>query len=333
MQRNALIREIAYYHPDNVVHNDYYIEHFKQQNKSIQGLLKATGRENRYFTTDINETIIDMGLKAAEKVLKKAYVKATELDMIVFATGTPEYISPTNALILHEKLGAKQKCGVYDINTSCAGMLMALEQVSRCMQSRIDTKYTLIVSSDQLNRFSDTSSPITYANFGDAACAILLESVSNTDRGLIDSDFYTNSGSCERILFPAKGLSTAMRDTDAALEDRLIQWDKFDLSGAFNSAHISIKDLMFRNNLKKSDVKKYFISQFSLGNIKGICQDLEEDMDKFIFIGDEFGYTGSSSPLIAYARAVENKELEVGDNIIFWTVGAGLTCISMLYKQ
>ena len=101
MQRNALIREIAYYHPDNIVDNDYYIDHFKQQNKSINGLLHATGRRSRYIATDMNETIVEMGFKAAEKVLKKAYVKPVELDMIVFATGTPEYISPTNALILH----------------------------------------------------------------------------------------------------------------------------------------------------------------------------------------------------------------------------------------
>ena len=55
MQRNALIREIAYYHPDNIVDNDYYIDHFKQQNKSINGLLHATGRRSRYIATDMNE--------------------------------------------------------------------------------------------------------------------------------------------------------------------------------------------------------------------------------------------------------------------------------------
>lgn len=333
MQRNALIREIAYYHPDNIVDNDYYIDHFKQQNKSINGLLHATGRRSRYIATDMNETIVEMGFKAAEKVLKKAYVKPVELDMIVFATGTPEYISPTNALILHERLGAKQKCGVYDLNSSCAGMLVALEQISRCMQSRLDTKYTLLVSADQLNRYSDTNSPITYANFGDAACAVLLESVSNTDRGLVDSDFYTNSAACERILFPAKGMCNVIKNMHISEVERLIQWDDFDLSGAFNSAHISIRDLMFRNNLKKTDIKRYFVSQFSLGNIKNICKDLDEDMDKFVFIGDEYGYTGSTSPLLAYARAVEKHELEVGDNVIFWTVGAGLTCVSMLYRQ
>ena len=333
MQRNALIREIAYYHPDNIVDNDYYIDHFKQQNKSINGLLHATGRRSRYIATDMNETIVEMGFKAAEKVLKKAYVKPVELDMIVFATGTPEYISPTNALILHERLGAKQKCGVYDLNSSCAGMLVALEQISRCMQSRLDTKYTLLVSADQLNRYSDTNSPITYANFGDAACAVLLESVSNTDRGLVDSDFYTNSATCERILFPAKGMCNVIKNMHISEVERLIQWDDFDLSGAFNSAHISIRDLMFRNNLKKTDIKRYFVSQFSLGNIKNICKDLDEDMDKFVFIGDEYGYTGSTSPLLAYARAVEKHELEVGDNVIFWTVGAGLTCVSMLYRQ
>lgn len=332
MKRNAIIKEIAYYHPDNVVDNEYYINHFKKQNQSIEGLLKATGRKTRYIAEDLNETIITMGVEAAKKVLEKAHVKATDLSMIVFASGTPEYISPTNALIVHALLGAKQKCGVYDINTNCAGMLVALEQISRSMQGNPDAKYVLLVGADQLNRFSRYGEAITYSNFGDSACAVLLENISSTDRGLIDSDFYTNSSTYDKILFPAKGLSNVIRDRSLSTQDKLLQWSDFDFGGAFNSAHISIKDLMFRNNLKKEDVKRYFISQFSWGNIEGICNDLQEDISKFTFIGDEFGYTGTTSPMLAYARAVENGELEVGDNVIFWTLGAGLTCVSLLYK-
>ena len=115
-------------------------------------------------------------------------------------------------------------------------------------------------------------------------------------------------------------------------ENKLVKWTPFDLSGAFQSAKNSIEELLFRNNLKKKDIKKYFLSQFALNNLKNVCDDLGEEMTKFKFIGDEFGYTGTTSPLIAYARALENDELEIGDYVIFWTVGAGTTCVCVLYQ-
>lgn len=74
------------------------------------------------------------------------------------------------------------------------------------------------------------------------------------------------------------------------------------------------------------------MSQFALKNIVNVAEELGESIDKFIFVGDEFGYTGTTSPMLAYARALENNELEIGDYVIFWTVGAGTTCVCVLYQ-
>ena len=90
--------------------------------------------------------------------------------------------------------------------------------------------------------------------------------------------------------------------------------------------------ITFSKQFEEERYKKYFLSQFALNNLKNVCDDLGEEMTKFKFIGDEFGYTGTTSPLIAYARALENDELEIGDYVIFWTVGAGTTCVCVLYQ-
>lgn len=63
-----------------------------------------------------------------------------------------------------------------------------------------------------------------------------------------------------------------------------------------------------------------------------ICEEMEEDIDKFKFVGDEFGYTGTTSPMLAFAKSVEAEELKIGDYVVFWTVGAGTTCPTVLYK-
>lgn len=332
MRNNAMIKGIAYYHPQNVVDNTYFIEHFKKQGQNIEGLLKVTGREKRYISADSEENMLTMGYQASLEVLEKTHVKVSQINLIVFSSGTPEYIAPTNALKLHAMLEAGQKCGVYDLNVNCAGMVMALDQVSRMMKSNKNIKYALVVGSDQLNRYSRYSEAISYSNFGDSACAMILENVFTTERGFVDSDFYTNSSNHDKILLPAKGMSTVASDRSLSTQDKLVKWTPFDLSGAFYSAKISIEELLFKNNLETKDIKKYYLSQFAWKNIEGVCADLGEDISKFKFIGNEFGYTGTTSPMLAYARSIEENELQMGDYVVFWTVGAGTTCVAVLYQ-
>ena len=329
---NAVIKGVAYYHPENSVSNEYFIKHFEKQGKDIRHLLENTGRENRYISDDFNETILSMGLNATNNVLEKTNINPGELNLIVFSTSTPEYISPTNALKIHNEIRAGQRTVVYDLNANCAGMLVALEQVSRSMRDNPRIKYALIVGSDQLNRFSRFNEAISYANFGDSACAMILENISNTDSGFIDSESYTNSSNHDKILLPAKGFSQVIHNKGLDIKDKLVGWSNFSLEGAFYSAWISIEGLIFRNGITKKDIKKYFLSQFAKKNIDYVCEQLEEEPEKFVFIGDEFGYTGTTSPILAFAKTIESNELTKGDYVIFWTVGAGSTCSCILYR-
>lgn len=331
-KNNAVIKAVAYSHPDKSVNNDYFIEHFKKQGQDIKGLLEVTGRKSRYLSDDINETIVTMGTNAAKMVIKKANINPSELNLIVFSTGTPEYICPSNALIVHNEIRAGQKTAVYDLNSNCAGMLVALEQVSRSMRDNPRIKYALIVGSDQFNKFSRFDDALAYSNFGDSACAIILENVSNTDSGFIDSDSYTNSSNYDKMVLPARGFSKVVHNKRLDIKDKLVKWIPFNYDGAFFSASISIEEVLSRNNLTKKDIKKYFISQFSKTSIDSVCEQLEEDPEKFVFTGDKFGYTGTTSPILPFAITLENSELAKGDYIIFWTVGAGTTCSCILYR-
>lgn len=332
MNNNCMITGVSYYHPPYKVDNNYFIEHFKKQGKDISGLLKVTGRNSRYISVNLDENMLTMGYNAAVSVLEKTHIKPSMLNMIVFSSGTPEYTSPSNALLIHSMIHGGQKCAVYDLNANCAGMLAALEQIARVMHSNPNIKYALLIGSEQFVRYSRYSEAVSYSNFGDSGCALLLENVFQTKRGFVDSDFYTNSSNHDKIVLPAMGMSETIRNKDLSLKDKLVKWTDFNLDGAFYSAKISIEEILFKNDLTKKDVKKYFISQFALKNIKCVCEELDEDINKFTFIGDEFGYTGTTSPFLAYARALENDELSVGDYIIFWTVGAGTTCVCVLYQ-
>lgn len=331
MKPNVIIREVAIYHPHNQVTNDYFIEHFEKQGKDIKPLLEITGRESRYLSVDDNETSLTMGISVAKRVLEKANLSSKDLDMIIFSSGTPEYVQPTNALKVHHALEGKDSTIVYDLNSNCVGMVVALEQASRYILSNPNVKYALVVGSEQMNKFSRKTEEVPYANFGDAAAAVILERLEETDYGFIDSCYYTDSSMHDTIVLPAKGFSNIYRD-DLDEHDKRVEWLPFNTDNAFLNATSSIERLLTENGLTKSDVKKYFLSQFAKKNIDIICDQLHEDNKKFKFIGDEFGYTGTSSPFIALAKSIEDDEISRGDVVVFWSVGSGITSCNILLR-
>lgn len=331
MTQNIIIKEVAIYHPENKVNNEYFLNHFKEQGKDIEDFLKMMGRESRYFSYDDKENTLTMATEASIAVLDRANLASEDLDMIVFSSGTPEYIQPTNAIHIHRTLKCKPNVIAYDMNTNCVGMIIAMEQVTRYMLANPSIKYALIVGADQLNRHSKETDEITYPNFGEGAAAVILERVENTISGFVDSTYYTDSSGADNILLPACGLSN-VHNENVSKEDKMIQWIPFDGTAPVKVAIADIERLLDKHGISKDKVKQYFFSQFSKKNIDLIAEGLNEEQAKFIYIGDEFGYTGTSSPFIALFAALEQGKINRGDVIVFWSVGAGWTISTVVYR-
>lgn len=324
------IRHSAYFHPEHIVHNDYYLSHFQSMGKDITRFLEVMGRDRRYIVKDPAENALTMGLKAAQKALDEAGLQGEDMDMIMFASQTPEYTYPTNALLLHNMLKGKHRTITQDSNANCAGMVSAVEQTSRYMQANPSIRYALVVGSDYSSINCNPNDEITYPNFGDAASAVILERTSE-QTGFIDSLYYTDSEGCENIMFPACGLSN-IYDEDITPEQIRIRWTPFNGTVCVDAAVADMKEILARNGLTTHDISAFCLSQFSLKNIELIRDGLELTDEKFIYVGDEFGYTATSSPFIAFQRGVEDGRIKRGDYVFFWSVGAGWQIPTMLYQ-
>ncbi|MDP4147387.1 MAG: 3-oxoacyl-[acyl-carrier-protein] synthase III C-terminal domain-containing protein [Bacillota bacterium] len=103
-------------------------------------------------------------------------------------------------------------------------------------------------------------------------------------------------------------------------------------SNGFSSTVDTIEKLLRDSGLTTKDITLYCFSQLSKGNTEKICEGLNEDFNKFYFIGNEYGYTGTSSPLIVLEKAIKNGRLQRGHYLMFWSLGAGSTACTMLYK-
>lgn len=323
------IRDIELYHPSNEVDNEYYIERFGKQGVDVTGLLNALGRQKRFVIDNPAENSLTMAVEASKKLLQKTGLSGKDFDLIIYTSQTPEYLIPSNALKLHSALGGDLSTACFDINANCAGLLVAVEQAARYMASNPRIERALVVGADYVTVHSPEQ-PIYYSNFADSAVAVILEKSEDT-LGLIDSLYQTDTSVIDNSLFPAKGLSNLYREEYTA-KDAQVAFVPFDTTVSIESAVNSIRILLERNGLDKERIGTFLFSQFSIGNIKTVAEQLGIDESKTVYVGDKYGYTASTSPFVALYEAVQEGKIARGDYLLFWTVGAGWQNVSLLLQ-
>lgn len=328
IMNNIKIREIEVYHGSRIVDNSYYIEHFKKLGKDIKHFLEdVTGRKKRYLLADKNENSLTMAINASKKVLQKSNLNGDAIDMIIYSSVLPEFVSPPSSIIIHNHIKGKSSCFCHDMNVNCAGMIYALDLAGRYMSSNNHVNKVLIVGSDYLTPQTDPDNELCNGQYGDAACAIILEKTSG-DSKLIDTKVTVDSSAMDNIVFPRCGFSNMY---DAHKEDLWAKWVPFKASW-LDSAIENINLLLSENNLTISDISHFCLSQFCYSNIEYIREHLNISPDKSIFVGDTYGYTGTSSPFIVFYEALKQGKIKRGDYVILWTVGAGTLHIASLIK-
>ncbi|MFE8698346.1 ketoacyl-ACP synthase III [Cytobacillus sp. FJAT-53684] len=325
---NIRINSIEVYHPNKVVKNDYYIDHFKQRGRDITHFLEVMGRKERYLSDNNSENGITMAIEASKLVLEKAGMTGMDIDMIIFSTQVPEKTVPTNAMYVHHAINGKKDTIVMDANANCAGMTISIEQASRYMLSNPHVNTALIIGSDHFSLIANPEEEITYANFGDAACAVILEKT-NENTGFIDAIYEVDSNYRDNILYPEKGLSHALNGNGSI---DYMKWLPFDGSVSLPFTYEKIEKLLKRNHLDIEEINSYCLSQFALSNILKIQERFNIPDQKMIYVGDRYGYTGTSSPFIALYEGIESGRIKRGDLILFWTIGGGHEFITMLFK-
>lgn len=323
---NIKIKEVTVYHPENVVENEYYLEHFKRQGKDVSGLLKNMGREKRYINNDPNETPLTMAIKVTDSILEKTGLKAEDIDLLIFTTQTPETTLPSNAIRLFDHLKGKHNTIVYDLNANCAGMTLALEQASHYMKSNTKIQNTLIIGSDMWSLISDPTDPLCYTCFADGACAMILERTEE-DAGFMDSEYHVDTIFAEKMMFPGEGLTKGIQTNSVKYALNV----PFDGGIVLEGTYAMLERLFERNNINPSDVK-YCFSQFALSNIHRIKEHFNIADEQVVYVGDRYGYTGTSSPFIALYEGEKSGRVKRGDYVVFWTIGAGFELVATLIK-
>lgn len=327
---NIRIKAIEIYYPEHFVKVDDRIQQVKEEEgldleMDIKDFLQ---KDIVHCVKGTEENTFTMALEATKKVLASSGLEGKDLDMIVLASLTPEYVTPPTSKLLHIAVDGNDHAICYDMNANCAGMLFSLYQLSCQMQLDDTLNYVLLVGADVVSPHYASGQHITEITTGDSACAIILEK-SDTDSGLIDKKFtntkwhwYTSVG------FPFCGFSKVYESTVEQRKCQLGELKPIDVDEVSND----ILGLLKQNQLTADDISLYCFSQVSGFVIKTICKKISAPVERAVYIGDKYGYTGVTCTFFALYHAIKENKVKRGDYVLFWTYGSGLQLVYILIK-
>ena len=329
MNRFAQILSTGSYVPERVVTNAEIDELLGES--TSQWLIDNVGiRERRWMAED--QTTSDLIVEASRKALEKAGVSPEELDLIIVSTDTPDYLSPSTAIVVQHKLGAVN-AGSYDVNSACAGWVTALDQGARYLATEPGMKYVLVAGGYGMSRFLNFEDKRTANLFADGAGVALLGV--GEQPGFLASNLFAKGEYHDALGIYCGG---AFRPpTPENLEKYgppVVEFVR-KFPKTFNTEYWPklVKGALDKVDLTFDDVDLYLWTQLNLRTIEHMMELLEQPIEKTHWVMHKWGYTGSPCVVMALDDAInQGKGPKPGDNIVFCASGGGISMAASVWR-
>ncbi len=297
----------------------------KMVETSDEWIQSRTGIRERHIAAE-GETTSDLGYNAALRALEAAGIDASQLDMIVVGTTTPDLIFPSTACLIQAKLGVAG-CPAFDVNAACSGFVFALGVADKFIRSG-DCKHVLVIGTETLTRMVDWNDRTTCVLFGDGAGAVVLKADEET--GILSSHLHAD-GSKKELLWNPVGVSAGFKD--GANGGGTINMKGNDVfKYAVKALDSVVDETLAANGLDKSDLDWLIPHQANLRIIEATAKRLEMSMDKVVVTVDKHGNTSSGSVPLALDAAVRSGKVERGQLLLLEAFGGGFTWGSALLR-
>ena len=290
---------------------------------SDQWIVERTGIQARHFAAE-DVHCSDMALEAARHALKAAGRDASEIDLIIVATSTPDMVFPSTACILQNKLGANG-CPAFDVQAVCTGFVYGVS-VADAMIRAGNARCALVVGSEIFSRLLDFRDRTTCVLFGDGAGAVVLEA--SETPGILATDLHAD-GKHVGILCVPGHVSGGVASGDPFL--------KMDGQAVFKLA-VGLLEKSARATLEKAGIKANQIDwmiphQANIRIMQSTARKLHLSMDKVVVTVDQHGNTSAASIPLALDHAVRSGQVKAGETVLLEGVGGGFTWGSVLLKM
>ncbi|ALV21089.1 MAG: beta-ketoacyl-ACP synthase III [Carnobacterium sp.] len=314
------------YVPKKVVSNEM-LESLMDTND--EWIKTRTGIEKRRISEEENTSVL-CG-KAAQSILDKAGVAAEEIDLIIVATMSPDYLSPSTACLVQDFLGAKQGMA-FDISAACSGFIYALSVAEKMLQSG-GFRYALVLGGEVMSKIINWEDRSTAVLFGDGAGGVLLERTDH-EGSFLGEDIHADGSRGLALTTGSLAVQNPyssqkeLNDVFLKMEGRAI----FDF--AIRSVPQSIRTVAEAANLSLSDITRIIPHQANSRIIQAIAKKLKIPNEQFALNIANYGNTSAASIPILLDELVTAGELTLGtkEKIILTGFGGGLTWGSMLIQ-
>ncbi|RKI40921.1 ketoacyl-ACP synthase III [Corallococcus sp. AB004] len=299
--------------------------------KVDEWLQQNVGIKQRHVMAD-NQATSDLAVAAAKEALARAKVDPKELDLVLVASDTPDYLSPGTSSVVQAKLGAVN-AGTYDINAACAGWVTALDVASKTISADDSYQRILVVGAYGMTRYVNWKDKKTCTLFADGAGAVVLGA--SDKPGFLGAKLLANGEYHDALGIYTGGTSRPATAETLALTDGkpAVQFVR-KFPSTFNTERwpILLDTLLKRADQTLDDVKLFVFTQLNLRTIEATMKALNQPMEKAHYTMDKWGYTGSACIPMTLDDAVLQGKVKKGDLVAFCASGGGLAMASALYR-
>ncbi len=296
-------------------------------------IVQRTGIRTRYHV-DENEATSDMAIRAAKKCLAQANVDASEVDLIIVATVTPDHITPSTACLVQAHLGCP--AAAFDLNAACSGFLYGLITASQFVKSGC-ARNALVIGAETLSMIVNPEDKKTFPLFGDGAGAVLISADPNPDEdtasGILAFRLASEGNLGEALVVPGGGSRKPFCEQVLKNREQFLAMDgRTVFKWAVKLIPEIVGEMLFRAEMMLEDINVFIPHQANIRIIDAAVETLGIAREKVVVNLDRYGNTSAASVPISIAEAVSDGRIQPGSNILMIGFGAGLTWGSCLFR-
>ena len=331
--RQSEIAGVGHYVPDRVVRNTDLEQLMETSDAWIQ---ERTGiQERRWFTEGV-DTTANMGAKAAQRALDAAGLTPDDVQLIVFATLSPDYVFPGSGVLLQREMGMKGTTPAFDVRNQCSGFIYSLSMADQFVKTGMyDT--VLVVGSEIHSSGLDktTRGRNVSVIFGDGAGAVVLRPSTREGHGILSTHLHSQGEHAEELIVKEPGSNRENR-VQVAIENELDMYPYMNGQNVFKHAVVRfpqvIKEALDQNAYQPQDINMLIPHQANLRITQYVQQKMGLTDDKIFSNIQRYGNTTAASIPIALSEAVQEGRIQRGNLVCLAAFGSGFTWASALIK-
>lgn len=324
----ASLKSIGGYAPSRVLSN---LDLEKMVETSDEWIEKRTGIKERRIAA-AEEATSDLGVRAAEKAIERAGIAKEEIDLIICATLSPDYLCmPSTACVIAGKLGINDVMA-FDISAACSGFVYMLSMAKAFIESGAK-KNILLIGAEKISSLVDYEDRGTCILFGDGAGAAIIGTTEDKNEAILDIHASADGRYGDLLITP--GCGSKYPCSQETLDNKLnyIKMQGNDVyKVAVKTLTNDVIEILKNNNISASQIDHFIPHQANMRIIEAVRAKLDFPLEKTILTVAKYGNTSAASIPMAINDAYEEGRIKKGDLMLLDAFGGGFTWASGLVR-